>query len=850
MVLACSGGGDGFVKVSGVKLPHSVNVTVATGLGVEDCGAFCLEKCSCSTYVVLGGNCLCLKLKFGAMGIILLLILLLSSNVIHHSAPTDNITPSQPLATGQTLISAGGTFELGFFNAAAPSSSFLGIWYHKIPIRKIVWVANRKSPITAQNATLFLTTDGNILITAGNVNSGGIKTVWSTNTSGVKIPSLKLLDSGNLVLTDGGSNAIIWESFDYPSDTLLPNMKLGLDLRRHLEKDLISWKSPDDPSPGWYTFGLHHTGSSELVLRNGSNIEYRTGPWTGVAWSGSPHVSEDHFICSFVVQPDEVFYIYEKVNTSAMSITSVDPSGRLQRLVWLGGQWKLYFTLQEDNCDRYGTCGEFGICNVDYPEGNCKCLQGFEPRTMVDWTLKDYSGGCKRRTALTCSGGGDGFVKVSAVKPPDTENVTAVAGLGVEDCGALCLGKCSCVAYVVLGGNCVWWVGQLMDMKQFSQGTQGGVDLYLRLAAADLDSAESTSSKRKHIVAVVIPLGLAFIIFSCCGIYTIRKKRKQGNYLSRCTFKICVGHGYAKESIRKEMELPIFDMSTIEIATNNFSDENKLGHGGFGPVYKGHLEDGQEIAVKRLFKYSVQGLDEFMNEVMLIAKLQHRNLVRLLGCCIQGEERLLIYEYMPNKSLDSSIFDLKVSNILLDRELNPKISDFGLARIVGGDQMQESTQKVVGTFGYMSPEYAMHGIFSIKSDIYSFGVIVLEILTGKKNRVFDPNESHVSLVGHAWTLWSENKSLELVDDALKHGYHEQEVLRCMQVGLLCVQEGSEDRPTMASVVLMLGSETMTLPQPKRPGFYLKDDFEVPDLSMLDHVDCTRNDITLTMIHGR
>ncbi|PKU68642.1 G-type lectin S-receptor-like serine/threonine-protein kinase At4g27290 [Dendrobium catenatum] len=804
------------------------------------------------------------------------IVFLLSSTQIIPSAATDTITPSQPLVAGQTLISAGGTFELGFFNASSPSNSFLGIWYHKIPIREIVWVANRRSPITTRNATLSLTTDGNVLITVGIVNGGGgIGAIWSTNTYDIKIPSLKLLDSGNLVLTDGASDAIIWQSFYDPSNAFLPEMKIGLHITatRHVENRLLSWKSLDDPSPGGYTFGIRHTNSSELVVWNGSNILYRTGPWTGDFWNGFPQMSWDyHLNLSFGYEDvrNEIYFTYESASQSAMTLINLDPSGVLQRLVWLGGQWRQSWHMPRDWCDRYGTCGPFGVCNEDDFEGVCRCLEGFEPRTLVDWTLRDYSGGCERKIALNCSERVDGFVKVSAVKLPDTENVTVAGDLELRDCNALCLGQCSCVAYAMLEEGCLWWVGQLIDIKEFAQGTTGVVDLYLRLAATDLDSAESASSKRKHIVAVVIPLGLAFIIFCCCGIYTIRKKRKKGG-----------GYGYVKESRGEEMELSVFDMSAIEISTNHFSDENKLGQGGFGPVYKGHLGDGQEIAVKRLSRYSVQGSDEFMNEVMLIAKLQHRNLVRLLGCCIHGEERLLIYEYMPNKSLDSFIFDkaissqlgwekrfdiilgiargllylhqdsrlkiihrdLKVSNVLLDKELNPKISDFGMARIVRGDQMLESTEKVVGTFGYMSPEYVMHGIFSVKSDVFSFGVIVLEILTGKKNRVFDPNGSYVSLVGHAWRLWSENKSLELVDDALKHGYNEKDVLRCMQVGLLCVQEGIEDRPTMASVVLMLSSESMTLPQPKWPGFYPRDGSKVADFS-------TVNGVTLTMIHGR
>lgn len=435
-----------------------------------------------------------LNQNFGGMGSNFLQILLLfSSTLVLPIAATDTITPSQPLAAGQSLISAGGIFELGFFNVT--SSSFLGIWYHQIPIRQIVWVANRRSPISPANATLSLTADGNILITTSDVNSARIGAVWSTNTSGLKIPSLKLLDSGNLVLSDGGSNDTVWESFYDPSDAFLAEMELGLDLTLHLDKRLMSWTSPDDPSPGGYTYGVRRTGSSELVIWNGTNIEYRTGPWTGFTWSGIPQMNSDlHFIFTFVVQPDKIYYTYESVNKSVMTLITLDPNGGLQRLVWLSGQWRQYWRLPEDKCDGYGTCGPFGICNVYYPEGVCNCLQGFEPKTTVDWTLRDYSGGCKRKTALACAGGGDGFAKVSGVKPPDTENVTAVAGLGLEDCGALCLSKCSCVAYVVLGGNCLWWSGELMDIKEFASWTNGGVDIYLRLAAADLGEFDSALS--------------------------------------------------------------------------------------------------------------------------------------------------------------------------------------------------------------------------------------------------------------------------------------------------------------------------------------------------------------------
>ncbi|CAL5344666.1 hypothetical protein CsSME_00032419 [Camellia sinensis var. sinensis] len=311
----------------------------------------------------------------------------------------------------------------------------------------------------------------------------------------------------------------------------------------------------------------------------------------------------------------------------------------------------------------------------------------------------------------------------------------------------------------------------------------------------------------------------------------------------------------ARDNLNSQ-NFPFIDWVTLSSATDNFSASNKLGQGGFGPVYKGQLLDGREVAVKRLSSCSEQGLDEFTNEVLLILKLQHKNLVRLLGFCIDGEEKLLIYEYMPNGSLDVFLFDprkraqmnwssrlniingiargmlylhedsrlriihrdLKPSNVLLDSELNPKISDFGMARIFGGSDGATNTTKIVGTYGYMAPEFAMEGLYSIKSDVFSFGVLLIEIITGRRNANFHLTKCAPSLIAYVWQLWNEGKGLELIDPLLTESCDLDEFLRYMHIGLLCVQEDTYDRPTMSSVVVMLKSEVITLSQPERPAF--------------------------------
>ncbi|KAL2321187.1 hypothetical protein Fmac_030156 [Flemingia macrophylla] len=298
----------------------------------------------------------------------------------------------------------------------------------------------------------------------------------------------------------------------------------------------------------------------------------------------------------------------------------------------------------------------------------------------------------------------------------------------------------------------------------------------------------------------------------------------------------------------------LFDLHTLQLATNFFSDLNQLGHGGFGPVFKGLMPNGQEVAVKKLSLQSRQGIKEFTNEVKLLLKIQHKNLVILHGCCAEGPEKMLVYEYLPNKSLDHFLFDkrrspildwatrfrivtgvargllylheeaperiihrdIKASNILLDEKLNPKISDFGLARLFPGEDTHVQTFRISGTHGYMAPEYALRGYLSVKTDVFSFGVLVLEIVSGRKNHVLQLGSEKADLLSYAWSLYQGRKIMDLIDPTLGK-YNGDEAAMCIQLGLLCCQASIIDRPDMNAVHLMLSSDSFTLPRPGKPG---------------------------------
>ncbi|VAH29378.1 unnamed protein product [Triticum turgidum subsp. durum] len=333
-------------------------------------------------------------------------------------------------------------------------------------------------------------------------------------------------------------------------------------------------------------------------------------------------------------------------------------------------------------------------------------------------------------------------------------------------------------------------------------------------------------------------------------------------------------------------EFSLYDFSQIADATDNFSPRKILGQGAFGPVYKGIFPDGQEVAIKKLAARSRQGLVEFKNEIQLVAKLQHRHLVRLLGCCIHDEEKILIYEYMSNKSLDYFIFDpnrrtslnwmirlkivegiaqgllylhehsrlriihrdLKASNILLDSELNPKISDFGMARIFPSDATQTKTSRLVGTYGYMAPEYAFEGLLSIKSDVFSFGVLLLEIISGKRSAGFQhygEREFH-NLLQYAWQMSEEETWHEFIDQSIGDEYEPGDMMKYLRLALMCVQVKAVDRPTMSDIVAMLSSDDITITEPRQPAY----SYTRVDVSVNINLSCTRNDITLTTTDGR
>ncbi|XP_074291792.1 G-type lectin S-receptor-like serine/threonine-protein kinase CES101 [Silene latifolia] len=817
------------------------------------------------------------------------IILQLCFGIVSCYSDSDTLKQGQQLQDGEFLVSAGKVFTLGFFsleeertigyfNPESAQKRFIGIWYTDSPGRRPVWIANRNNPVYRATGVLEIDKSGDLKISDSN---GQTSVMLCSKTQGtVRTVAATLTDAGNFllreVLSDGlAGSKILWQSFDHPTDTLLPGMRLGFDFKTGKNWSLTSWVSSKVPALGPYTLGLDRNGTNQLILWRRGEIQWKSG-----SLNEGKFLNLEDYLYSFeiVSNENERYYVLSAMKT-----------------------WYVNFPMYQ--IGELGSINSVNIAQSD-PYQESQRSRGSPLSGVVDCKRIRTATGCVEHKLPECRSkvwfdSTKGYVKSDGIR---YEKGRGGDILGLDDCEAMCLKKCSCVAYASIysnGTGCEFW-------SNMTQLVEDRYDHDYRDFYLQRNKPSMTDIRRKNVIWIWLIVSTSiFIVVLVVAWLGYRMKRmllaaarflgllgcflrhrlrsNLSKYYDHIQQKVETVNmqtggkthsdmdsraGYSGKSRKKRtltlafgkktQGIRVFRFESVARATNNFALSNVLGQGGYGTVYKGLLADGQEIAIKRLSKTSKQGKSEFMNELKLVAKLQHTNLVKLIGCCIEQEEKIVVYEFMPNKSLDFFIFDesrrllldwtqrvniiegiaqgllylhkysrlkiihrdLKSGNILLDEEMNPKISDFGMAKLFEQNESRANTKIVVGTPGYMPPEYALDGYFSVKTDVFSFGVLLLEIISSKKNNGTYSPDRHLNLIGYAWELWRENRGLEFIDNTLiLNDREQQDAMKCINLGLLCVQENASDRPTMSTVVTMINNEASQLPIPKKPAFF-------------------------------
>ncbi|KAG6661344.1 hypothetical protein CIPAW_03G167100 [Carya illinoinensis] len=753
-------------------------------------------------------------------GLIFSLLFLSLSINNHLSLGADTISANQSLSGDQTIVSDGGSFVLGFFTPGNSSKYYIGIWYSKVKVstQTIVWVANRDKPVSDKSSSVLRISNGNLVL----FNESKIP-VWSTNLSSTNSSAVAavLLDEGNLVLRDSSSNLSdhLWRSFDHPTHTWLPRGKLGLNKITNENQRLISWKNSEDPAPGLFSLELDANISSYIIRWNRSIQYWTSGPWDGKIFTLVPEMRVNYiYNFRYINDTNQSYFTCSVSDPSILSQFVMDVSGKIRKSTRLTNtnNWFLFWSQPKTQCEVYAFCGAFGSCD-QLSQPFCKCLKGFAYKSTKDWNLLDYSGGCVRKTPLQCentspaNGQKDKFLTMPNMNLPVQAQffwVGTVAG-----CESSCLNSCSCTAYAYDVNNCSIWTGEIFNLKQLTENDIGARTLYLRLAASEFSSHENNNG-----------MVVGAVVGSVAGV-----------------------------------ALLLSLIVDLQNATKNFSD--KLGGGGFGSVFKGTLPDSTAIAVKKLESIS-QGEKQFRTEVSTIGTIQHVNLVRLRGFCSDGSRKLLVYDYMPNGSLESQLFheknpnqvldwktryqialgtarglvylhekcrecivhcDIKPENILLDAEFCPKVADFGLAKLVGREFSRVLTT-MRGTRGYLAPEWISGVAITTKADVYSYGMMLFEFISGRRNSEASADgKTRFFPICVASIMKEGGDVLRLLDPRLEGNADVEELTRFCRVACWCIQDDESNRPPMSQVVQILEGVLEVNPAPIPRSLLVFDD---------------------------
>ncbi|KAK1561205.1 hypothetical protein Q3G72_035501 [Acer saccharum] len=739
-----------------------------------------------------------------------------------------------------TISSEKRTFVMGFFATnEAESKWYLSIRYASIPTPTYVWVANRENPTTNATFSTLLITENGTLAIIDSQNS----VVWqSTNTE--KATSFSLLETGNLVLFSN-NGSLVWQSFDYPTDTWLPGMNITAD------RYLTSWKSLFDPSPGFYSLKIKPRDFNEIeAVYNSTNVYWSTGNWTGTSFVNVPemtirYIYKFHFVDPYLPTASFGYTEVPTDNAPSPPLTRfhLDPSGQLKQYTWSPQteNWNMFWSQPEDKCKVYGMCGDFGFCKSSLLRP-CMCFDRFRPVDVSSWNSGDFSRGCTRESKDLCNEN-DKFEEVGVMGFSGAITVTFT--LNRRDCEMFCLGNCSCIGlyHNARTDRCKNVYGTLFNLRNLTTGSTYEDVLYLRVPRGgtvkkNISTTMVLVASIVGSVAVLVITVVLFLIF-----HNKRKKRK----------------GIDEDGVFPVLNLRVFSYKDLHVVTRGFSD--KLGHGGFGAVFRGELSDSTPIAVKRLERPG-GGEKEFRAEVCTIGNIQHVNLVRLRGFCSENSHRLLVYDYMPNGSLSSYLrqdgpnlswevrfrvavgtargiaylheecrdciihCDIKPENILLDVDYTAKVSDFGLAKLIGRD-FSRVLATMRGTWGYVAPEWISGLAITAKADVYSYGMTLLELFGGRRN-VEAPAAGGKASGGAGecedkWFFppWAAHQIIEgniaaVVDNRLGGAYNTEEAARVALVAIWCIQDEEEMRPTMGMVVKMLeGVVEVTIPPPPR-----------------------------------